>query len=345
VKLPGIIQNVLPFVGPGQDAELANIKGEQTVIASTTGGALEELSPTGTVIRTMQQTGGSAAFGSASDATDKSGALNLFESASVGDLLGTGLPDVVKYELSLEDAANLLLVGQNFPYNHLIGAWDGSTAKPLEAYPTVTDDFQFLSANDIAKIDPELPTNQILAGTGLGLVHAYDGATGQDVPGFPKVTGGWIPAPASLSWDGRMAVTTREGYLFEWQTKAPACQPQWPTFRHDQQNSGNYNEDGTPPNAPENMTLTIVGKRRYHLEFKAPGDDGPCGTPTSYVTYVNGALHKLNLTPAAGGSTFSTEIATAKKERIHTLTLQALDKGRNLGPAVTVTAKKPKRKR
>src|SRR4029077_4725003 len=121
---------------------------------------------------------GSQAFGVASDATDRTGALNLFESAAVGDLLGTGTPDVVKYELSLAQAANLLLVGQNFPYNHLIGAWDGTTAKPLEAYPTVTDDFQFLSANDIAKIDPELPTNQILAGTGLGLVHAYDGATG-----------------------------------------------------------------------------------------------------------------------------------------------------------------------
>jgi hypothetical protein len=349
VKLPGIIQNVLPLVGPGQDAELANLKGEQTIIASTTGGGLEELSVAGTVLRTMQQTGGSAAYGSASDATDKSGAINLFESASVGDLLGTGLPDIVKYELSLEDAANLLEVSQNFPYNHLIGAWDGTTAKPLEAYPTVTDDFQFLSANNIAKVDPELPTNQIVAGTGLGLLHAYDGATGQDVPGFPKVTGGWIPAPASLAWDGRMAVTTREGYLFEWQTKAPACQPQWPTFRHDQQNSGDFNEDGTPPSAPENMTLTIVAKHRYRLAFKAPGDDGPCGTPVSYVTYVNGSRQNLNLTPAAAGSTVSTEIVTGKgrtiRSTIHTLTLQALDKGFNLGPAVTATAKKPPRKR
>ena len=133
----------------------------------------------------MQQVG-SQAFGAASDATDRTGAINLFESASVGDLLGTGTPDVVKYELSLSQAANLLLVGQNFPYNHLIGAFDGATGATLPAFPTVTDDYQLLSANNVAKIDPTLPTNQIVGGTGLGLLHAYDGATGHDVPGLPE---------------------------------------------------------------------------------------------------------------------------------------------------------------
>src|SRR4029077_5719302 len=118
----------------------------------------------------MQQAGAEA-FGPASNATDKSGALNLFEFASVGDLLGTGTPDVVKYELSLADAANLLAVGQNFPYNHLIAAYDGAPAQTRPSFPTVTDDFQFLSSNDIAKINPSLPTNQIVAGTGLGLLH------------------------------------------------------------------------------------------------------------------------------------------------------------------------------
>src|SRR5205807_6901318 len=157
--------------------------------------------------RTMQQTGASA-FGPASDTTDRTGALNLFESASVGDVLGTGTPDVVKYELSLGQAANLLLAGQNFPYNHLIGAFDAATGAPLPAFPTVTDDYQLLSADNVAKVDPALPENQVVVGTGLGLLHAYDGATGLDVPGFPKVTGGWLIAPASLSYDGRMADVT-----------------------------------------------------------------------------------------------------------------------------------------
>jgi hypothetical protein len=341
VKLSGIIQNVLPLVGPGQDAEIARIGGETLIVASVTGGALEELSPAGKVVRTMQQTGGSAAYGSASNATDKSGALNLFESASVGDLLGTGLPDIVKYELSLEDAANLLLVSQNFPYNHLIGGWDGTTSKPLEAYPTVTDDFQFLSANNIAKIDPTLPSNQIVAGTGLGLVHAYDGATGQDVSGFPKVTGGWLSAPAALSFDGRMADMTREGYLFEWQTKAPACQSEWPSFRHDQQDSGNYNHDGTPPDAPENVTFTKLGRRKYHLTFTAPGDNGACGTPASYRTFVNGQERNLGLQPVAGGSSFAANITL--RGRITQISIQAIDAAGNIGPAATGVRQRRKR--
>jgi subtilase family protein len=337
VKMPGIIQNVLPLIGPGQDAAIAKIGGETLVVASVTGGALEELNVKGEVVRTLQQAG-SQAYGAASNATDKSGAINLFESASVGDLLGTGTPAVVKYELSLGQAANLLLVGQNFPYNHLIGAWEGSTGTPLPAYPTVTDDYQFLSASNIAKIDPALPTNQIVAGTGLGLLHAYDGATGLDVTGFPKVTGGWLSAPASLSVDGRVADMTREGYLFEWQTKAPACQPEWPTFRHDQQGSGNYNHDGTPPDAPEKLTLTALGKHKYRLAFTAPGDNGPCGTPASYRTRVNGEQTDLHLQPGAGGSSFSAEITLSRQARA--LSIQAIDAAGNIGQAASVAVPK-----
>ncbi|MEA2209020.1 MAG: hypothetical protein QOF54_1497, partial [Solirubrobacteraceae bacterium] len=332
-SMPGIIQNVLPLVGPGQDAAIAKIGGQTTIVASATGGALEELTPAGQVVRTMQQTG-SQAFGAASDATDRTGALNLFESASVGDLLGTGTPDVVKYELSLSQAANLLLVGQNFPYNHLIGAFDGSTGAPLPAFPTVTDDYQFLSANGVAYIDPTLASNQIVAGTGLGLLHAYDGATGRDVSGFPKQTGGWLAAPATLSSDGRLADMTREGYLFQWSTHAPACQPQWPGFRHDQQDSGNYDHDGTPPGAAAGVKLTALGGERFRLTFTAPGDDGACGTPASYSTRVNGKPAQLGLgSPVAGGAAFSAEVTLPAGSR--NVSIQAIDDAGNLGPLAT----------
>jgi hypothetical protein len=334
VAMPGIIQNVLPLVGPGQDAAIARIGGETVVVASVTGGALEELSPSGQTVRTMQQTGPEA-FGAASDATDRSGAINLFESASIGDLLGTGTPDVVKYELTLGQAANLLLVGQNFPYNHLIGAFDGSTGATLPSFPTTTDDYQFLSANNIAKLDPEKPGNQVVAGTGLGLLHAYDGATGLDIAGFPKQTGGWLSAPASLSTDGRLADMTREGYLFAWQTQAPACQSEWPSFRHDQQGSGNYNHDGTPPSAPANVTLTPLGEGKSRLTFTAPGDNGPCGTPASYLTHVDGRAVNLGLgSPAAGGTPFSAVVSLPTGAR--RLSIQALDGAGNLGPAGSI---------
>ena len=89
----------------------------------------------------------------------------------------------------------------------------------------------------------------MLAGTGLGLLHAYDGATGLDVAGFPKVTGGWLFAPAALSDDGRMADITREGYLFEWNlpNAAAAARPSGRRSATTRSSSGNYDPDGTPP--------------------------------------------------------------------------------------------------
>jgi hypothetical protein len=166
------------------------------------------------------------------------------------------------------------------------------------------------------------------------LVHAYDGATGVDVPGFPKQTGGWLAAPASLSFDGRMADMTREGYLFEWRTQAPACQSEWPTFRHDQQDSGNYNHDGTPPNAAAGLTLSPLGAGRFRLAFTAPGDNGPCGTPAAYLTRLDGKLVNLGLgSPAAGGTPFSAEVSLPAGAR--RLSIQARDGAGNFGPAAS----------
>ena len=57
--------------------------------------------------------------------------INLFESAAVGDLdgAGPGGRSVVKYQLDLGQAANLLLVGQNVPYSHRMGAYDLATGR------------------------------------------------------------------------------------------------------------------------------------------------------------------------------------------------------------------------
>jgi hypothetical protein len=217
----------------------------------------------------------------------------------------------------------------------MIGAWDGSSGQTLPAFPTVTDDYQLLGASDIAKLDPSLPTNQVITGTGLGLVHAYDGASGRDVAGFPKQTGGWLAAPVALSWSGRMADMTREGYLFQWQTEAPACQSQWPSFRHDEQGSANYNHDGTAPDAPEKASITALASGRYLLSFTAPGDNGPCGTPAAYRTLVNGGPVELGLHPAAGGSLLRAEVSLPAHSR--KLSVQAVDAAGNVGPALTIS--------
>ncbi len=281
IHLNGAIQDTLPLIGPGQNPAIATIGGEKLVIASATGSAtIGEYDAQGNLVRGMQQ----ADRGAASDATDNTGTINLFESASIGRLDPASGPAVVKYGLSLSAVANLLLTGQNVPYNHLIGAYNAQTGAALPSFPRVTDDFQFLSSSNIANVTGGT-TNQVLAGTGLGLLHAYDGVTGLDAGGFPKVTGGWLFAPAALSDDGRMADITREGYLFEWSLPdLPKCQTEWPSFRHDQQQSGNYDRDGTPPSAP-----AALGVSGGELSFKAPGDDGGCGAATEYEIVTSAA--------------------------------------------------------
>ena len=139
----------------------------------------------------------------------------------------------------------------------------------------------------------------------------------------------------ALAFDGRLADMTREGYLFQWWTRAPACQSEWPSFRHDQQDSGNYNHDGTPPGAPSNMTLSPLGAGLYRLSFTAPGNDGPCGTPASYVTELDGTPLDLGLgLPVAGQTTFSADVALPPGSG--QLSLQAIDAAGNIGPAGTI---------
>jgi len=346
ISIPGIIMDVLPFIGPGHDPAVVDLGGPK-VFASATSGSLSSYNPNGSLNTTMRQ----EAYGPASDATDKSPALNLFESAAIGKLTPASLdPDVVKYEISAGAAADLLLVGQNLPYNHLIGAWSSTTGDPKPAFPVITDDFQFVSSSLVAKVNKGGSSNQVLAGNGLGMIHAYDGANGGDVPHFPKQTGGWVIAPPALADDGtRIAAITREGYLYEWNVPSEPCQPEWPTFRHDNQNTGNYNADGTAPAAPTGVSLKALGGGRYHLSFKSPGDDRLCGKAARYRTLVDGKPVDLALgAPVAGGQTVSKDVRLPAGSGV--LRIQAVDDGKpgtgtlpkdnvnagNTGPAASV---------
>lgn len=125
IKLNGAIQDTLPLIGPGHNPAIATIGGEKRIVATTTGSTTIGVYGTdGSEVTTIDQ----AAPGGGSDATVPVGSLNLFESASIGRLSdNAGGPSVVKYGLGLSAALNLLLAGQNLPYNHLIGAYDPQT--------------------------------------------------------------------------------------------------------------------------------------------------------------------------------------------------------------------------
>src|SRR2546423_1520020 len=104
IQIAGIIENVLPFIGPGTDPSVVDVGGPK-VVSSATSGALSTYDPNGSLHTTMRQED----YGSAPNATDRPPALNLFESAAIGKLLPTSVtPDVVKYEISAGGAGDPL---------------------------------------------------------------------------------------------------------------------------------------------------------------------------------------------------------------------------------------------
>jgi hypothetical protein len=134
-----------------------------------------------------------------------------------------------------------------------------------------------------------------------------------------------------------MAGITREGYLFEWRTSAPGCQPAgvWPSTRHDERGTGNASVDGTAPGAPTGLRLTRVQGNTWTLSFTSPGDDGSCGTPAGYEARVGGTRIDLSgpVVPA-GGPVLRTVTLPGGKG---TLRVWARDEAGNRGPAGRVS--------
>jgi hypothetical protein len=90
----------------------------------------------------------------------------------------------------------------------------------------------------------------VISGSGTYDIRAID-ASGDEAPGFPKFTGGWmVNAPAFAPFgtlaDQVLAAGTREGELFAWSTQRPACASSgpWPKMHHDLWNTNNLSESG-----------------------------------------------------------------------------------------------------
>ena len=156
---------------------------------------------------------------------------------SDGDLDVTMVGSGLNYLITLGASTKL-----NFA--HLTAAWDTNAGKMLEGFPTFMEDISFFLAPAIADVTGD-GKPEVMAGTSGYLLHAFD-ATGNEAPGFPKQTGGWMiasPTVGDLDGDGSNEVVqvTREGYLFAWTTPGRAnVEPEWGSFRHDPQNTGNY---------------------------------------------------------------------------------------------------------
>jgi hypothetical protein len=99
----------------------------------------------------------------------------------------------------------------------------------------------FITAPSVADVSGD-GRPDILNGSDTANVAAVAG-DGTPVPGWPKFTGGWSlfsPAVADLDGDGpvEVAATTREGYLFVWDTPGHRRDVQVPTWHQDAAHTG-----------------------------------------------------------------------------------------------------------
>ncbi len=248
VKPEGLSADALPLVGEGVPVSpsLADVdsdgrdevavaaftgqpelyRGDGTRITNSAGGAHFETTARGPASRSTAPSvlglGANAAFGR----TSPRGPLRLF-----GGLVDERL------------AAAQFSPAKKIDFEHLIGGWDAVTGNVLDGFPAPVEGWTILGTPAIADVDGDGRAEVISPSSGYKL-HAFR-EDGSEPALWPKDTGGWLlasPAVGDVDGDGRQEVVavTREGYLFVWDTPGKASAQEWPSFRHDHRNSGNY---------------------------------------------------------------------------------------------------------
>ena len=307
VQLDGLSINILPLIGPGHNVAVGDLDPGSPgleVAASLTTSNLVLFRPDGTRIRDLDP----STHGAASDATqDKGSVLNLFEYPAIGDIDRDGKLDLSKVGITLNGIVDLVLVGQNMPFNHVLQAWTGATGQPLPGFPKVIDDFGLTTVPLIANVGATsdvgdtLNLPELVSGNGLYLVHAFD-ASGQEPAGWPKFTGGWMtgqPAAGDIDDDGLLEIAwaTREGNFFIWDTPAPICNTATTANLDGRDgaynplvnthNNNRYGEDTLPPARfmPGDIVTTSRDRVANTITLglsRIPGDDMFCGTATRF---------------------------------------------------------------
>ncbi|MCL4448239.1 MAG: S8 family serine peptidase [Actinobacteria bacterium] len=147
--------------------------------------------------------------------------------------------------LSLGKMADVGLVAQQNPHEAQVAAWSATTGKFQPGFPQIMGDMQFIDQPIVADVGGRNKGPYVVEGSATYDLRAFN-IKGEEAPGFPKFTGGWMVNSPSFGPFGNLdnqvlAAGTREGYLFVWNTPTPGGAPSgpWPREHHDLWNTNN----------------------------------------------------------------------------------------------------------
>lgn len=247
VKPPALSADSIPLAGEGvpQSPVLADVDGDgrdEVAVAAFTGqpdlyrGTGERFSPASS--NHFQVTGRGAQSPSSAPSVLALGANAAFGRTSPGGPLRY-FSGMIDERLALAQLAPATPT----PFEHVLGGWDARSGSFLPRYPIPVEGWQIPTAPAVADVDGDGHA-EVLEGSSGDILHAFS-EDGTEPRGWPKDTGGWLlatPAIGDIDGDRRQDVVaiTRDGYLFAWGTPSRTATSEWPAFRHDVRNTGNY---------------------------------------------------------------------------------------------------------
>ena len=329
---------LLPDVGDGVvgSPALADItgNGQLDVAAASVAGPGYVLTPTGSSLLGTDSSGlpDVLASGNPGPDSNSTGLLGTSIPALSGPVLsplGPSAPgvNVIAPTSSLGELLDEAEPADQTPHDAQVSAWSASSGTFDAGFPQLMDDLMFLSQPIVANVAGPVAGPYVVAASATYDVRALN-ANGQEAPGFPKFTGGWVVNSPSYGPFGRLgtqvlATGSREGELFVWNTSTPACASSgpWPRQHHDLWNTGNLDSTGVPasscphqvtvPAPPRGLSATGSGSQ-ISLTWADPSSEG--GSPvTSYEVFRGNSPTDEGPTPigTVTGTTFTDATAAA----------------------------------
>lgn len=170
--------------------------------------------------------------------------ISALGNPALGDITGSKKFNVISPGVGKRMLVAVALGGKRYDHDHMVGAWDNASGTMLDSFPRKIDDLALSPSPVTGDLDND-GKEDVVMGSGGYFLHAFNEKG--EIPNFPKFTGGWTYASASIGdFDGDknldVAVTTREGNVFIWRTEGKKGALSWRTFKGGPARLGTVNQ-------------------------------------------------------------------------------------------------------